>query len=196
MGKKGGRKLGRLLWNDKHSFCVYLKRMCVRVHACTRTCAPVYGKREERVGGTIEREETEGKKAETKGRRAWWDKCTSLTKYRGPLTHTHAHTHGGVSPPPTDRQSPESYLLIIFSERRGLIRARSILEPTISAPADYIRASAENSVGSPDHDFWRRAAPCRCIRGNCDQSAVLAANLLLRVTFEPELGREHTERKI
>lgn len=72
MGKEGGRKLGRLPWNDKHSFCVYLKRICVRVHVCVcaYVCMCVYGKREERVGGTIEREETEGKKAETKGRRA------------------------------------------------------------------------------------------------------------------------------
>lgn len=71
---------------------------------------------------------------------------------------------------------------------RGLIRAPSIVEPTISAPADYIRASAENSVGHGR--LWLRFA----IRGNRDQSAVLAANLLHRVTFEPELEGEKRSR--
>lgn len=45
MGKERGR-LERLPWNDKHSFCAYLKRMCVHA-AGARACVYVFVKKGE-----------------------------------------------------------------------------------------------------------------------------------------------------
>lgn len=117
---------------------------------------------------TLEREKSEGKRAETKGRRAWWDKCTYLTIRRGPFTHTHV-THAD---PPTDRQSR----VIVFINH---FCARNIVEPTISAPADYIRASSPRIAA-----IFQQCE--QCFRGNRDQSVLFAANLLHRVTFTSE----------
>lgn len=64
-GRRERGKSGRLLWNDKHSFCVYLKRMCV---SYMWACVSAWWN-----GWTIKCEGNEGKKSINE--RAAWYEC-------------------------------------------------------------------------------------------------------------------------